>query len=184
MYCRTIKHSSLDNSVQRCNAFINDILSICQKKSFFYFLPCNPKFNSFKIPKNVDHTGYFNNHSWSFKYTTNAEFYFVSYSSSKWTIQSAKQQLPCWLHIAAHYFEEIASQPSTLVKIIMAAVAYICWQTLVITTILFLQEALSRPMCEGSGTHLWVATHSLRSLGLKVNSSFCSSTFGGYWNAG
>jgi len=35
--------------------------------------------------------------------------------------------------------------------------------TLIMTIMMFLQEAISRPTWEGSGTHLWVATHSLRS---------------------
>src|SRR6218665_3533957 len=38
--------------------------------------------------------------------------------------------------------------------------------TLVMTTMMFLQEAFSRPTWEGSETHLWVATHSLRSSAL------------------
>jgi len=38
--------------------------------------------------------------------------------------------------------------------------------TLVMIVIMFLQEAFSRPTSEGYATHLWVATHSLRSPGL------------------
>jgi len=34
---------------------------------------------------------------------------------------------------------------------------------LVMTLLMFLQEAFSRPKWEGSRTHLWVVTHSLRS---------------------
>ena len=43
--------------------------------------------------------------------------------------------------------------------------------TLVMTLVMFLQEAFSRPTWEDSGTHLWVATHSLRSPDLDVLST-------------
>jgi len=40
--------------------------------------------------------------------------------------------------------------------------------TLTMTVIMFLEEEFSRPTREGSGTHMWIATHSLRSPGLDI----------------
>ena len=55
-----------------------------------YFLPYNLKLNSFKLySKMSTRKVNFNNHNWSFKCTSNAVLYFVSYSSSKRAIQSA-----------------------------------------------------------------------------------------------
>ena len=47
------------------------------------------------------------------------------------------------------------------------AILYRYWTHLVITVILFLRVALSRPMWEDSGANLWIATHSLWSPGIE-----------------